>query len=204
MSKLILVRHGESEWNKEGKWTGITDIPLTEKGRREAKEAEKALKTVPIDIAFTTPLSRARETLDIILHTLNLHIPVTVDAALNEKDYGELTGKNKWKIKEEYGEEQFTKWRRSWDSPPPKGEALKDVYNRVIPYYKENIELLLKEGKNVMIVAHGNSLRALTKELENISDEDIPKLELATGEVWIYDVDTSGKILHKEVMKFHE
>lgn len=205
MAKLILVRHGASIWNEQGLWTGLTDISLSEKGKKEAEDAGLLLRTIPIDAVFVSALVRARETANIILNIISKKdIPVIADKALNERDYGELTGKNKWKIKEEYGDEQFLKWRRGWDTPPPNGESLKDVYNRVIPYYKEHIEQLLKSGKNVMIVAHGNSLRALIKELDHISDQDILKIELATGEIWMYQIDDDGEIIKKEVLTFHE
>ncbi|MDQ5954625.1 MAG: 2,3-bisphosphoglycerate-dependent phosphoglycerate mutase, partial [Patescibacteria group bacterium] len=123
------------------------------------------------------------------------------NAALNERDYGDLTGKDKWKIREEYGEEQFLKWRRGWDTPPPNGESLKDVYSRLIPYFESTIVPQLKEEKNVIIVAHGNSLRALVKYLENISDEIIPSLEIATGEIYLYQIDKDGKVISKEIRK---
>jgi 2,3-bisphosphoglycerate-dependent phosphoglycerate mutase len=121
------------------------------------------------------------------------------DKALNERDYGDLTAKNKWAIRDEYGEEQFLKWRRSWDFPPPNGEALKDVYARVVPYYEQHILPRLEQGQNVLVVAHGNSLRALVKYLESIGDDDIADVELGTAEVFLYEVDPSGKIVSKEI-----
>ncbi len=198
MAYLILVRHGESQWNKEGKWTGLTDIPLTQKGFEEAREAAKAIKDIHIDIAYTTSLSRAKQTVDEIKSSLNALIPTYENSALNERDYGDLTGKNKWKIKEEFGDEQFLKWRRSWNHPIPGGETLKDVYQRVVSYYTSTILSQLKNGKNVLVVAHGNSLRALIKYLENISDEKIIDLEFGTGTVYIYDIDNDGKVINKE------
>jgi 2,3-bisphosphoglycerate-dependent phosphoglycerate mutase len=200
MAYLVLVRHGESEWNALSLWTGWTDVNLTEKGREEAKKAGGLIQDIHFDYAFTSDLKRAKQTLDEILMVINQKdIPVTEDRALKERNYGDLTGKNKWKIKEEYGDEQFMKWRRSWDYPVPNGEALKDVYNRVVPYYNEHILPLLKQEKNVLIAAHGNSLRALIKELEHISDADIPYLELGTGSVYVYKVDGEGKILNKDI-----
>lgn len=200
MAKLILVRHGASIWNEQGLWTGLTDISLSEKGKKEAEEAGLLLRTTHIDMVFISSLIRAKETADIIISLIDKKdIPLTADKALNERDYGELTGKNKWKIKEEFGETQFLKWRRSWDFPLPKGETLKDVYNRTVPYYVKNIEPLVKKGKNVLIVAHGNSLRALIKKLENISDENIPSVEITTGEIYIYDIDSNGNVMGKEV-----
>ena len=201
MAKLILVRHGESEWNAKGLWTGWTDISLTEKGRQEARNAAQKIIPVLPDVAFTSNLKRAQQTLDEIKTVLHCeNIPTFTSKTLNERDYGDLTGKNKWKIKEEFGEEQFMLWRRSFDAKPPHGESLRDVYNRVVPYYTEKILPELEKGMNVIIAAHGNSLRALVKYLENISDEDIAKLEIATGEVYLYEIDSQGKITSKNIL----
>lgn len=202
MAKLVLVRHGESEWNAKGLWTGWIDIPLSEKGQQEARTAGEEIKDIHFDEAFTSNLQRAQQTLVEIQHILHCEtIPTTKNEALNERNYGDLTGKNKWKIKEEFGEAQFNKWRRSFDERPPHGESLHDVYNRVIPYYQQSILPALIKGKNIIIAAHGNSLRALVKYLEHISDEDIAQLEIATGEVYVYDIDTQGNIIHKEIRK---
>ncbi len=200
MAYLILVRHGESEWNKTGTWTGLTDIGLSEIGRSEAKTAAEKLKDVPIDQAFTSVLSRAKETCTIILDVLGKQsMQITEDKALNERDYGIYTGKNKWEIQKEVGEEEFLKIRRSWDHQIPNGESLKQVYNRVVPYYQSTIFPELKSEKNILISAHGNSLRALIKYLENISDEQIPNLEIPTGQLYVYQIDPNGKILSKEI-----
>ena len=197
---LALVRHGESAWNALGQWAGWTDIDLTDRGSDEARRAAEVLKDIPFHIAHTSDLKRAQETLTIMLNHLELSIPVKKHPAIKERNYGSLTGKNKWKIKEEYGEEQFMLWRRSWDHPVPAGESLKDVHSRVVPYYKKHILPDLKAGKNVLIAAHGNSLRALVKHLENISNEDIPHLEIATGEVYLYHIEvTAGTIVKKEI-----
>lgn len=198
MANLILVRHGESLWNKKGFWTGLTDIGLSPKGREEARTAGQKLKGFPIDLAYTSVLLRAKQTLDEISIILNLDLPTFESAALNERDYGIFTGQNKWEIKKEVGIEQFRKLRRGWDTGIPKGETLEDVFNRVVPYYKTQILPNLKSGKNVLVVAHGNSLRALVKYLENISDKDVEKLEIATGEIYIYDVDMNGNINAKK------
>lgn len=195
---LILVRHGESEWNKLGQWTGLTDIGLSEKGKEEARQAGEKLKGMSIDIAYTSTLLRTKQTLDEIKNVLGMDIPTLENKALNERDYGIYTGKNKWEIQKEVGEEQFKNLRRGWDSPIENGETLKDVYDRVIPYYQSEILSKLKEGKNVLIVAHGNSLRALAKYLENISDENISKLELSTGEIYAYSSNDQGIISSKE------
>lgn len=200
MAYLILIRHGESEWNAQGLWTGLTDIPLSEKGKQEAQKAVEMLKNIPLNIAYTSTLSRAKETLEIIKKSLRLNnLPTIESQTLNERDYGVYTGKNKWEIKEKLGEEEFKKLRRSFDYPIKNGESLKDVYNRVIPYYKTEILPKLIEGKSVIISAHGNSLRSLVKFLENISDNDISNLEIATGEIYIYQIDENGKIVSKEI-----
>lgn len=202
MAKLVLVRHGESEWNAKGLWTGWTDVSLSEKGIHEAQQAGEQIKDIPVAIAFTSNLKRAQQTLEEIKKICHIEaIPTYQSQSLNERDYGDLTGKNKWKIKEEFGEEQFNKWRRSYDERPPHGESLHDVYSRVVPYYKEKILPKLEANKNVIIAAHGNSLRALVKYLENISDEKIAQLEIATGEVYIYKIDPNGKILSKTIRK---
>lgn len=200
MAYLVLVRHGESKWNAIGAWTGLADISLDEKGYQKAREDAQLLSGTHFDIAYTSRLRRARQTLDEIKKELGLvDLPIIEDAALNERDYGDLTGKNKWEMEKEYGEEQFLKWRRSWDFPIPNGETLKDVYGRVVPYYQAHILQDLKNGKNVLVVAHGNSLRALVKYLENISDEDISKLEIDIAQIYVYQVDSSGKIISKEI-----
>lgn len=197
MSQLILVRHGESEWNLRGIWTGLTDIGLSEKGKEQARLVGEKLKGFPIDFAFASVLIRAKQTLNEVKSVLGLDIPTFEDKALNERDYGIYTGKNKWEIKKEVGDEQFQNIRRGWDVPIENGESLKDVYNRVVPYFQTEILPKLKEGKNVLIVAHGNSLRALMKYLENISEDDISKLELETGEIDVFEIDKNGNIVSK-------
>ncbi len=200
MANLILVRHGKSEWNERGLWTGWTDIGLSEKGKEEARKAGEKLKGFSIDIAYTSVLLRAKQTLDEIKKVLNLqNIPIFESQALNERNYGVYTGKNKWEIQKKVGEKNFKSLRRGWDFPIENGESLKDVYNRVIPYYEKEILPKLKEGKNVLISAHGNSLRALVKHLENISDEEISNLEILTGEAYIYNLDSQGKITSKQI-----
>lgn len=202
MAYLILIRHGESEWNAKGIWTGWKDIPLTEKGKEEARKAGAVLKDIKIDVAFTSKLIRTKQTLNEIKKILNLeNIKVIEDEALNERDYGDYTGKNKWEIKEKIGKEEFIKIRRDWDYPIPKGESLKDVYNRTVPYFIKKILPILMSGKNVLVSAHGNSIRALAKYIDNISDENISKLEVATGEVYIYTIDEKGNIVYKEIRK---
>lgn len=200
MAYLVLVRHGESEWNEKGWWTGWADPSLSEKGHEQAHHAGEQLKDIHFDYAYTSVLKRAIETWDGIKKIIGQEDLQTIsDKALNERDYGEMTGKNKWEVKEKVGEEEFMKLRRSWDYPPPKGESLKMVHARVIPYYESEILPKLKEGKNIIIAAHGNSLRALIKDLDHVSDEDIPNLEMATGGVYVYQIDESGKVISKDI-----
>lgn len=199
MAYLVLVRHGESTWNAKGIWTGITDVDLTEKGREEARAAGEAIKDINFRIAFVSVLKRAKETLEEMEKVLGVKLPTTEDKALNERDYGDYTGKNKWEVKEQIGEEEFLKLRRSWDFLVPNGESLKQVYERVAPYYKDHILPELKNGKNVLVSAHGNSLRALVKFLDNIPDSKIAELEIPTGQVLVYQIDSEGNIASKEI-----
>lgn len=199
MAKLFLVRHGQSLWNLENRFTGWQDIDITEAGIEEAKKAGVALKKERIDIAFTSALIRAQHTLSIILEeTGKTHIPVVMDKALNERSYGNLEGLNKAETAQKYGEEQVHTWRRSYDVVPPGGESLKDTYNRVIPYFEAQILPLLKQGKNVLIVAHGNSLRALIMYLEHLSPEEILEREIATGAPLTYIFDEHFHVSRKE------
>ncbi|HUQ84947.1 MAG TPA: 2,3-bisphosphoglycerate-dependent phosphoglycerate mutase [Candidatus Limnocylindrales bacterium] len=199
-SSLVLIRHGQSEWNAKGLWTGWSDPSLSELGRKQADEAGKMLKDIHFDVAYTSALLRAVQTLNHIKKAKNQpKIPTVSHKALNERDYGALTGKNKWEVEKEFGEKQFLKWRRGWDEPIPHGESLKDVYERVVPYFKDNILPKLKSGKNIIIAAHGNSLRALVKYLENISDSEISKLEIPVGQIHVYKIDEDGNIVGKEI-----
>lgn len=200
MAYLVLVRHGLSEWNALGLWSGWTDVPLSKDGIKEAKSAAKHLEDIEIHVAHTSKLKRAKQTLAEIKKALKLtEIPTTEHIALNERDYGDYTGKNKWEIKEKIGETEFNNLRRNWDHPVPNGETLKDVHARVIPYFQERILADIKNGKNVIVAAHGNSLRALIKHLENIEDERISELEIGTAEVHIYEINEDGKVISKEI-----
>jgi 2,3-bisphosphoglycerate-dependent phosphoglycerate mutase len=192
---LVLVRHGESLWNATHRWTGLTDIGLSPRGKKEADKIANLLTGFAFDAAFTSPLTRAKDTLGIVLKDLQLtHIPIMIDPALNERNYGIFTGKNKLDIKREVGEEHFFAIRRGWDIPIPEGETLKDVYVRVVGYYKKIIAPLIKTGKNILVVAHGNSLRALMKYIEHISDSDIAYVELDTGEAVVYRINGNGTL----------
>lgn len=200
MAYLILVRHGQSEWNLLKKWTGWTDIELSDQGREEAKKAAELLRDITIHKAHTSDLKRAQETLDIILKELG-HTDIDVKKAhqIKERHYGDLTGMNKDEARVNFGEEKFKLYRRSWDVPPPNGESLKDTYDRAIPYYEQEILKDLKEGHNVLVAAHGNSLRAIVKYLENIPDDKISELEIGTGVIHVYEMDENGEILNKEI-----
>ena len=199
MAYLLLVRHGVTAWNKVGRWQGHTDIPLSDEGRAEARTAAQTIKDIKIDAAYTSPLSRTTQTYDEICDALSLTCPVLAHPALNERNYGVYTGKNKWAVKKELGEKEFLKLRRNFDHPVPGGETLKDVYGRVVPFYKQQILLDLKSGKNVMVVSSGNTLRALIKFLEGKTDRKIADFELGFADIYVFNIDKQGKIVGKEV-----
>jgi len=189
MSKLILLRHLQSQWNKENRFTGWTDVPLSLEGRASVKEIAQQLLNFNIDKVYTSPLIRNKETALLVLKELGKeNLPLVVDKALDERNYGQLQGENKDEAKEKYGQDQVKLWRRSWDQTPPEGESLKDVYERVVPFYQNNIEKDLKEGKNVLVVASHNSLRALVKYVENIPEKDIINLEIPSGGIKEYEL----------------
>ena len=221
MSKLILVRHGQSVWNAENRFTGWVDVDLSEKGILEAQKSGQLIKNlnINIDVSYTSFLKRAIKTLTAILTENSLELKFNTSWELNERHYGSLTGLNKEDTKKKIGDEQFKKYRRSWDVPPPPitedeknlslfsplnasipvgmipfTESLKDTYNRVIPYYEKEIQKHIKENKNVLISAHGNSLRALCKYLFKISDGKINELEIPTGNPLIIEFDNNLKI----------
>jgi len=205
-SDLILIRHGQSQWNHENRFTGWVDVPLTEKGKQEAKKAGELLKgKIPkIDIAFTSDLIRAQKTLEIILDELKEKPPILESEKLNERHYGDLQGLNKKETAEKHSEEQVNIWRRSYDIPPPGGESLKTCSERVLPYFKKVIIPQIEQNQTVLVVAHGNSLRALIMDLEKLSGEEIIKKELGTGVPYLYQVQCHGgelKILKKEVLE---
>ncbi|MFN0265147.1 2,3-bisphosphoglycerate-dependent phosphoglycerate mutase [Tepidamorphus sp. 3E244] len=198
---LVIVRHGQSEWNLKNLFTGWKDPDLTEKGVSEAHAAGKALKELGLefDVAYTSALSRAQRTLAIMLDELGQTGLDTVrDQALNERDYGDLTGLNKDDARDKWGEEQVHIWRRSFDISPPGGESLKDTAERVLPYFKSEILPRVIAGERVLISAHGNSLRALIMELEGLSGEEILKRELGTGRPIVYRLDENGEITDKQ------
>ena len=220
MGKLIAIRHGQSTWNAENRFTGWVDVDLSKKGEEEAEKSGKLLKDLNInfDICFTSYLKRAINTLEIVLKVLGKDNKYTKAWELNERHYGSLTGLNKAQTKKKIGEEQFKKYRRSWDIPPPKldkdseynsqkdplykglknipsTESLKNTYDRVVPYFEKNIEKHLKENKNIILSAHGNTIRALGKKIFNVSDKNINLLEIPTGNPLVIQFDNSGKFL---------
>ena len=200
---LVLVRHGQSEWNLKNLFTGWRDVDLTELGREEAKTGAEKLKArgVKFDIAFTSALKRAQKTNDIILDTLGQTGLKTIrDQALNERDYGDLSGLNKDDARAKWGEEQVHIWRRSYDIQPPGGESLKDTGARVWPYYMHVMQPHVLRGETVLVSAHGNSLRALIMALEGKSGEEIVKLELATGVPIIYTLNPNSTVKSKEIL----
>ncbi len=196
MSKLVLIRHGESQWNLENRFTGWVDVPLSPKGIEEAQAAGKKLAAFTFDRAFSSVLTRANETLRIILEAIGqTTIPIENDKALNERMYGELQGLDKAETAKKYGDEQVKIWRRSYDVRPPGGESLKDTAGRVLPYYDNRIKPSVLKGDTILIAAHGNSLRALVMELEQLTREQVLELNIPTGAPLLYELDNNGKVL---------
>jgi len=203
MATLVILRHGESEWNRQNRFTGWVDVPLSERGRKEAEEAGALLKTACIrfDIAHTSALDRAQETLRIVLGVLGQSgIPTRQDPALNERHYGELQGLDKTETSRKFGESQVYLWRRSYDVPPPGGESLKDTAARTIPYFERAVAPELRAGKSVLVVAHGNSLRSIVMHLERLTKEQVLELNLATGVPYLYELGATLAITAKKVL----
>jgi D-lactate dehydrogenase len=202
MGKLFVVRHAESEWNALGKWTGTTDVHLSDKGFREAAMLGQIMPQVPLEKAYASQQIRTLETLSGILDSSqHFDVPIERIAAINERDYGDYTGLNKWEVKEKLGEDVFNKIRREWDYPVPNGETLKDVYERAYPFYRDVIVPQLKAGKNILIAAHGNSIRALMHYFESIPEEKMVDVEMLFGTIIEYDVDETGKMVAKKEYK---
>ena len=199
--KLILIRHGESEWNALGKWTGWTDVSITDEGARLSRELGEKLGDVRIDVAYNSELKRTKETLDAVLEGMSQTPERRVSGAVNERDYGVYTGMLKEEVRTEIGEEAYLALRRGWDRPIENGESLKDVYTRVLPFYLEEIVPQLLDGKNVLIVGHGNSLRAMVKYIDAISDDDISSFEFGHNCAMIYEVDTDGRRVSGETVE---
>jgi 2,3-bisphosphoglycerate-dependent phosphoglycerate mutase len=196
MARLVLLRHGESQWNLENRFTGWVDVPLSAKGVEEAKRAGGKLRGFTVDRAFSSVLARANETLRIVLEVLGqTNIPIEKDKALNERMYGDLQGLNKAETAKKYGDAQVKIWRRSYDVKPPGGESLKDTAERALPYYEKMVKPHLVKGETIIIAAHGNSLRALVMELDQLSKEEVLELNIPTGVPLLYEFDKTGKVL---------
>lgn len=197
MPKLVLIRHGQSLWNLENRFTGWVDVPLTDQGKDEARMAAKQISSLDFHVAYTSVLTRAQETLKIILDTNGWDTPVIRDQALNERHYGDLQGMNKDDMRRAYGEEQVHIWRRSYDVPPPNGEALKNTAERTLPFFERAILGDIRQGKNVLVVAHGNSNRSIVMKLDNLTGEEVVKVELGTGVPVIYELESDGSVAKK-------
>lgn len=203
MSQLILVRHGQSEWNQQNLFTGWRDPDLTERGVTEARNAGRALKAegITFTIAFTSELLRAQKTCALLLEEQGQSDLQTIrNVALNERDYGDLSGLNKDDAREKWGEEQVHIWRRSFDTPPPGGESLKDTAERVLPYFNNTVMPRIRAGENVLVAAHGNSLRALVMVLDGLGETEITHVNIATGEPYIYDMGAQGEVVGKRIL----
>jgi len=197
MARLILLRHGESQWNLENRFTGWVDVPLSPRGIQEAKNAGETLRSFAFNRAFTSVLTRAIETLRLVLEAIGqTNIPIERDKALNERMYGELQGLNKADTAKKYGDEQVKIWRRSYDIAPPGGESLKDTADRVLPYYENRIMPYILQGETILISAHGNSLRALVMQLEQLTKEQVLELNIPTGAPLLYEFEKSGAVVH--------
>ncbi len=203
--KLVLVRHGQSQWNLENRFTGWVDVPLSEKGQEEAKQAGQSLKGIHFDQGFTSDLQRAQNTLKIILEQIGqTNLPVEKSQSLNERHYGALQGLDKKETAKKYGDAQVHIWRRSYDVPPPKektdqnpegiSESLKDTAARTLPYFQSRIMPLVKAGKNVLVAAHGNSLRSIVMDLEHMTQEQVLELNIPTGVPITYEIDSTGRV----------
>ncbi len=211
MPHLILIRHGESQWNLENRFTGWVDVELSPKGIKEAETAGQKLKDYKIDKAYTSVLKRAINTLDIAMKSAGkTSLPITRSKELNERHYGALQGLNKAETAKKYGDDQVHIWRRSYDIPPPTDktefnpdgitESLKDTAARAIPYFNQNVMKDIKEGKNVIVAAHGNSLRAIVMDLDKLTKEQVLELNIPTAVPIVYEIDGSGKILSKKIL----
>lgn len=206
MPILALVRHGESIWNAQNRFTGWIDVPLSEKGREEARRAGRAVKKAGLrfDVAYTSALRRAQHTLDLMLEEMGVDLPVIRDQALNERMYGDLQGLNKDDMRAKYGEHIVQLWRRSYDIPPPNGESLKDTASRTLPFYERAILGDIRQGLNVLVVAHGNSNRSIVMALDRLSPEQVLQLNLETGVPYVYELSEFGEVVGKQILAMDE
>ena len=201
MGKLILLRHGQSTWNLENRFTGWIDVPLSPLGEEQAREAGNLLRDVKIDVAYASVLKRAIDTLHLALRSAGQEdVPIHYDKALNERMYGDLQGLNKADTAKQYGDEQVRLWRRSYDIAPPHGESLKDTAARTLPYFENTIMPDVKAGKTVLVAAHGNSLRAIVMKLDGLTKEQVLELEVPLGTPILYDIDADGRVVSKTVI----
>jgi 2,3-bisphosphoglycerate-dependent phosphoglycerate mutase len=201
MALLVLVRHGESQWNRENRFTGWVDVPLTDTGRQEAARAAELLRDIRFDAAYTSELQRANETLDIILRGIGqTDIPVVKDQALNERHYGDLQGLDKAETAKKFGAAQVHIWRRSYDIAPPGGESLKDTAARTLPYFERVIAPQVHAGKNILVAAHGNSLRSIVMHLDHLTREQVLELNIPTGVPIVYEIDRNLVVGSKRIL----
>lgn len=202
MGILVISRHGESEWNLLGKWTGWTDVNLTKKGHNDTVRLGALLKGLSFNEAYTSSLKRTQQTLAALLEGCGVeNLPTMHATELNERDYGDLTGKNKWEVKSEIGDEAFNGIRRGWDYPVPGGETLKDVHARVVPYFEREILPKLQNGENILLVAHGNSIRALIKHLDQVPEAEMANVEMPFGQLLVYTFEPGQSLpIKKEVL----
>jgi 2,3-bisphosphoglycerate-dependent phosphoglycerate mutase len=201
MPNLVLIRHGQSIWNLQNRFTGWVDVPLSPTGVEEARRAAKHIQLMSFDVAYTSALRRAQDTLSIIQEELGWDVPVIRDQALNERHYGDLQGLDKDETRAIHGAEQVHIWRRSFDTPPPNGEALKNTAERTLPFFDRCIMGDIRKGRNVLVVAHGNSNRSIVMKLDSLSGEEVMALELATGVPLVYEMSSSGEVLSKRVLE---
>ena len=202
MPTLALVRHGQSLWNLENRFTGWVDVPLTAKGEEEARAAGERLRGQHFDVAYTSSLTRAQETLRLIIETAGFEgLPIIRDQALNERHYGDLQGLNKAETAVRYGDEQVHIWRRSYATPPPNGEALKNTAERTLPFFDRAILGDIAQGKDVLVVAHGNSNRSIVMQLDGLDEEGVLALELGTGVPLVYDLAEDGTVRGKRILE---
>jgi 2,3-bisphosphoglycerate-dependent phosphoglycerate mutase len=200
MPRLVLVRHGQSLWNLQNRFTGWVDVPLTATGEDEARRAGERLRGSTFDVAYTSALSRAQETLRLIVETSGVVAPTIRDAALNERHYGDLAGLDKAATAARYGAEQVHIWRRSFDVAPPGGESLKDTAARTLPFFERAILEDIRAGRDVLVVAHGNSNRSIVMRLDGLDEHAVTSLEIATGVPLAYELDPTGAVLSKDVL----
>ncbi len=201
MPTLVLVRHGQSLWNLENRFTGWVDVPLTATGEQEARDAGDRLQGRSFDIAYTSTLTRAQRTLDLIQHQAGFDLPIIRDESLNERHYGDLQGLNKADTAARYGEEQVHIWRRSFATPPPNGESLKDTAARTLPFFERAVLGDIRQGKDVLVVAHGNSNRSIVMQLDELDEEGVLALELKTGVPVAYDLTEDGTVRDKTILE---